>query len=387
MSYLWNLPTKVLFGPDMLYALKKEKMPGKKAMLIISTGNSVKRNGSFEAVLSQLQDLGIETEIFAGVSANPTAEALDEGARRIREAGCDFLIGLGGGSVLDSATILSAVAPQTGCVWDYAFGGTGGRQPLVNKPLPYIAITTSAGTGSEVDCVGVVTNSATHEKLGVKGEFPVLAIVDPKLTITVPPDYTAYQGFDALFHSTEGYISRLCNEAAEMVELAAIRNIAAYLPRCVEDGTDLEARTKVSFANTMSGYSMELSSCTSEHAMEHAMSGLHENLPHGAGLIMISLAYYTRWIRAHVCDDRFIDMAKAMGKADASDPMDFVDALRTLEEKCGVENLRMSDYGITEEELPLLADIAMTALGGMFRCDRLVMTREDVIGIFRDSYR
>ena len=330
---------------------------------------------------------GVDYVLFDKIQSNPLEPTIMEGVLAARENGCDFVVGLGGGSVLDSATIISAIAPQKeGRVWDYVQGGTGGGRPLTEKPLPYIEITTSAGTGSEVDCWGVVTNPDTHEKIGFQGGYPVLAIVDPELMVTVPPTFTAYQGFDALFHSVEGYVSKFCNEAAEMVELAAIRNIAEYLPRAVKDGSDLEARTKVAFANTMSGYSMEVGSCVSEHAMEHTLSGYHQSLPHGAGLIMISVAYFTHMIENHVCDDRFVEMAKAMGNPNASEPLDFIEALKALQVACGVDQLKMSDYGITPEEFPVMAKDARNTMGGLFFCDRIELAEQDVISIYQKSY-
>ena len=388
MSYVWNLPTKVLFGAGKVQELCKESMPGKKALLVISNGKSAKKNGSLAAVEQGLTAAGVDYVLFDKIQANPLEQTIMEGVLAARENGCDFVVGLGGGSVLDSATIISAIVPQKdGRVWDYVQGGTGGGRPLTEKPLPYIEITTSAGTGSEVDCWGVVTNPDTHEKIGFQGGYPVLAVVDPELMVTVPPTFTAYQGFDALFHSVEGYVSKFCNEAAEMVELTAIRNIAEYLPRAVKDGSDLEARTKVAFANTMSGYSMEVCSCVSQHAMEHALSGYHQSLPHGAGLFMISVAYFTHMIENHVCDDRFVEMAKAMGNLEAKEPMDFIKALKELQAACGVEKLKMSEYGIAPEEFPIMAKDARNTMGGLFFCDRAEIPEEDVIRIYQKSYR
>ncbi|MDO4854160.1 MAG: iron-containing alcohol dehydrogenase [Coriobacteriia bacterium] len=388
MSYIWNLPTKVQFGPGKVKELANEKMPGKKALLVISCGKSVRENGALAAVEQGLTAAGAAYVIFDKIQPNPLEPTIMEGVERARENGCDFVVGLGGGSVLDSATIISAIAAQKeGRVWDYVQGGTGGARPLEEKPLPYIAITTSAGTGSEVDCWGVVTNPATHEKIGFQGGYPELAIVDPELMLTVPPAFTAYQGFDALFHSIEGYLSALCNEAAEMVELAAVRNIARYLPRAVRKGSDLEARTKVAFANTMSGYSMEVCSCVSQHAMEHALSGHHQELPHGAGLIMISQAYFGRWIEEHVCDERFVELARALGRPDAAEPEDFLIALGGLMDDCGVADLRMSDYGIAPEEFPRMAADAKATMGALFACDRFELSDEDVVSIYQKSYR
>lgn len=388
MSYIWNLPTKVLFGPGMLNELGHQALPGKKALLAISDGKSAKMNGSLERVKAQLHQAGIEIVLFDKICANPTVPVLEAGVQVVREHSCDFVVGLGGGSVLDGVTIIAAVAPQKeGRLWDYVHGGTGGGRALQEKPLPYVAITTSAGTGSEVDAWGVVTNPETKEKIGFQGDYAVLAIVDPELMLTVPPKFTAFQGFDALFHSVEGFVSKFSNEASEMVQLAAISNIAKHLPTAVHEGSNLEARTKVAFANTMSGYSMEVGSCTSEHSMEHAMSGHHPNLPHGAGLIMISIAYFSKWIEKGVCPDRFITMAKAMGETEASSPEDFISALRELQEACDVADLKMSDYGLSPEEFPTLAHDAKQTMGGLFLCDRFEMTDDDVVDIYRNSFK
>ena len=388
MAYAWNLPTKVLFGPGTVKTLGQQPMPGKKALLVISDGKSARASGSLATVREQLAQAGVEVTLFDKICANPTVPVITMAIEAARANACDFVVGLGGGSVLDAVTVISAVAPQReGKLWDFINGGTGGGKKLVEKPLPYIEITTSAGTGSEVGCWGVVTNPDTHEKIGFQGGYATLAIVDPELMLTVPPKFTAYQGFDALFHSLEGYVSKFTNEAAEMVQLAAITNIAEYLPAAVADGSNLEARTKVAFANTMSGYSMELSSCVSEHSLEHAMSGHHPALPHGAGLIMISKAYFSKWIEKGVCDDRFVTMAKALGYTGATQPADFIEALARLQSACGVADLKMSDYGITPDEFPTLARDAKATMGGLFQCDRFDMTLDDVVEIYQKSYR
>ncbi len=388
MSYIWNLPTRVLFGAGKVKELKNEVMPGKKALLVISNGKSVRENGALALVEQGLKDAGVDYVLFDKIQSNPLEPTIMDGVTCARENHCDFVVGLGGGSVLDATTIISAIAPQKdGRVWDYVHGGTGGGKSLKEPSLPYIEITTSAGTGSEVDSYGVVTNPDTHEKIGFKGDYPKLAIVDPELMLSVPPQFTAYQGFDALFHSVEGYVSKFSNEASDMLELTAIRNISQYLPRAVKNGQDLEARTKVAFANTMSGYSMEVCSCVSQHAMEHALSGHHQDLAHGAGLIMISIAYFTHMIEKHACDERFIEMAKAMGKPNAKDPMDFIVALKELEDLCDVGNLKMSDYGITQDEFRTMAKEARSTMGGLFFCDRVEMTDEEVIAIYQKSYR
>lgn len=389
MNYVWNLPTKVLFGEGMLNELHNEEMPGKKAMIVISNGKSMKNNGWIDEVIDELEQAGVESVVFDKIGPNPTEPDIMDGVIFARENEVDFIVGLGGGSVLDATTIIAAVVPQKdgGRVWDYVNGGTGGGRPLEEKSFPYIEITTTAGTGSEVDRWGVVTNPETHEKIGFQGDFAFLAIVDARLMLTVPPEYTAYQGFDALFHSIEGYISTARTAPAQMVEIAAIGNIAQYLPIAVKDGDNLDAREKVAFANTMSGYSMELGSCTSEHSLEHALSGNHPDLPHGAGLIMISLAYFKHFIDKHVCDEKFMEMAIALGAKQIKGPYDFLQALERLMRECGVADLKMSDYGISPSEFPRLVKEARETMGGLFEFDPEPLTDEEVEAIYLASYR
>lgn len=174
---------------------------------------------------------------------------------------------------------------------------------------------------------------------------------------------------------------------SDMYALTAIENIGAYLARAVKDGSDMEAREHVAFANTLSGVVMTISSCTSEHSMEHAMSAYHHDLPHGAGLIMISKAYFTYFIENHACDERFIRMAQALGKTDAKEPMDFIAALVELQEQCGVADLKMSDYGIKPDEFMTLAQNARATMGGLFFCDRVLLSDEECAAIFEKAYR
>lgn len=365
-------------------------MPGKKALLVISNGKSTITNGSLERIKEELTKANCEYVIFNEVSANPLKSTVENGAKIARKENCDFVVALGGGSVMDAAKVMAMFIPQlSNDLWDYAGGKTGKQKPLDNEPLPWIAITTSAGTGSEVDTAGVITNPETNEKIGVGAEslFARFAIVDPELMKTVPPKFTAYQGFDALFHSLEGYISCAHNPMSDLVQRTAIENIGKYLPRAVKDGNDMEAREAIAFANTLSGYSMISSACTSEHSMEHAMSAYHPELPHGAGLVMIAKEYFTFWINKHVCDDRFIDMARFLGKQDAKDPMDFIDALVKLEEDCNVADLKMSDYGIKEDEFMTLAINARETMGMLFMADPAETTHEDIAGIYKRAYK
>ena len=182
----------------------------------------------------------------------------------------------------------------------------------------------------------------THEKIGFGNPSltPVISIVDPKLMLSVPAKYTAYQGFDALFHHTEVMMSKGINLLSEAIALSAIKSIAEYLPRAVRNGQDLEAREHGAYGSTMAGITMQLTSTTAQHSMEHAMSAYHPSLPHGAGLILISKAFAEFFIEKKACDQQFIKMAQAMGIENAKKPEDFITALIQLQEACGVADLK-----------------------------------------------
>ena len=389
MNFNFNNPTNLYFGAGALNELGNLAMPGKKAMVLTSNGKSTKVNGYLDRTLAQLEKAGVQTAVFDKIMENPIREVIMEGAAFAKENGCDFIVALGGGAVLDSSVAISAMATNDGDRWDYVVGGTGKGQPLTNKGLPIVTITTTAGTGSEMNCWGVISNLETKEKIGFGNPIltPVLAIVDPELMVTVPSKYTAFQGFDALFHNTEVMMSKGVNLLSETIALSAIEHIAKYLPRAVKDGNDLEAREHVAYGSTMAGITMQLTSTTAQHSMEHAMSAYHHNLPHGAGLIMISVEFARYFIEKHACDGQFIKMAKAMGMENADKPEDFITALVALQEACGVADLKMSDYGIEKSECMTLAVNARETMGGLFLANPCELNDEDCAGIFEKSYR
>ena len=390
IQFDFNNPTHLIFGSGTISQLGKQALPGKKALLLMSGGKSAKLSGAYDQVVAQLKEAGVTWAEFPKIMENPIKSAVMEGAAFARENGCDFILALGGGAVLDASVAVSAMATNPGDLWDYVQGGTGKGLPLQNPGLPIVTVTLTAGTGSEINFWGVISNPDTKEKIGFGGHpslTPVLAIVDPELMRTVPPKYTAYQGFDALFHNTEVMMSKGVNLMSETLALSAIEHIAGYLPRAVWDGNDLEAREHVAYGSTLAGMTMQLTSTTAQHSMEHAMSAYHHNLPHGAGLIMISEAFARFFIQRHACDGQFIKMAKAMGMESAGKPEDFLKALQKLRQDCGVADLKMSDYGITPDEFMTLAKGARSMQGGLFAANPCQLTDEECAGIFEQSYR
>ena len=383
-QFQFFMPTKVLFGAGQLNNLHNEKLPGKKALIVTSNGTSVKKFGYLKRLEDELDAAGVAHILFDEIRPNPTSVNVMDGAKKIRETGCDFVVALGGGSVMDCAKCIALMATNDGDIWDYSFSVDGGKKRFKKPALPLVAITTSAGTGSEVDPFSVISNDTTQEKTGFLSVFPVLSIVDSDLMMSVPPRLTAYQGMDAFFHAAESVINTKEHTMGEMFALKAIELIAKYLPVAYKDGSNKEARAYMALANSLAGYYML---CTSQHTMEHALGGYHENLAHGAGLIMLSHAYFDFFAERKAAEVPMIKMAKAMGVENATSGKDFIAALDKLIADVGCADLKMSDFGITRDELKKLPKRVHEVMGGDINADPVKLSDEDYLAIFEAAYK
>lgn len=381
-----HIPTQLLFGCGEIKNLATEKLPGKKALIVISAGTSMKKYGYLDKVIELLKDNDTEAVVFDKILPNPIKGHVMEAAALCRAEQCDFVIGLGGGSSIDSAKAIAVMACNEGDYWDYVIGGSGKGRPAA-KALPIIAIPTTAGTGTEADPWTVITNEEKQEKIGFGNQhtFPALSIVDPELMVSIPPHLTAYQGFDAFFHAAEGFLANCATPISDLYALEAIRLLYKYLPVAVKDGKNLKARAKVAWASTLAGLVESTSSCTSEHSLEHAMSAYYPALPHGAGLIAISEAYFETF--RNDCMKRYMKMADVMTQQKSNRPSDFMDALIRMQKECEVYQLKLSDWGLKEEDLPKMVQNARETMGGLFMFDPRPLTDEEVLGIYKNSYR
>lgn len=384
MNFNFYIPSRIIFGKGSLNNLHKQKFPGKKALIV--TEVFIKEFGYLKMLEEQLNKANISFVLFDKVVPNPIKEHVMEGAEIAKKEKCDFVIGMGGGSSIDSAKSIAIMSTNGGDFWDYILRGTGKRKSIPNDPLPIIAITTTSGTGTEADPWMVITNGNEKVGFGYDKTFPYLSIVDSKLMKTIPPKLTAYQGFDALFHSTEGYISKIANEMSDLFALKSIELIGKSLVKAVKNGDDEEARENVAMASTLSGMVQSISDCTAEHSIEHGLSAFYPKLEHGAGLIAISKEYYTLLAQSHDCDEKMINMSKALGKKDASKPMDFVDALIELQKACKVDNIKLSDYGVKIEDLPAIAKNSRFT-SGLYEIDPHNFSDDDILTILKKSYK
>ncbi|MBQ7186196.1 MAG: iron-containing alcohol dehydrogenase [Ruminococcus sp.] len=385
-NFNFYMPTKVLFGPGKLGELHNEALPGKKALIVTTNGTSVKKYGYLDRLQKELDLAGVEYAVFAEIRPNPTDINVMDGAKAVKDNGCDFVIALGGGSVMDCSKCIALMAANDGDIWDYSLSASGGKKNAQNPAIPIVCITTSAGTASEVDIASVITNDATQEKTGIffPSMFPTLSVVDSDLMMSVPPKFTAYQGMDAFFHASETVVNKNVHPMAEMFALKTIELVAKYLPRAVADGSDKEAREMMAYANTFAGYYMM---CTSAHTMEHTMGSFHDDLVHGAGLIEIAHAYYDFFAERKAAEEPMKKMARAMGVENPRSGKDFITALDKLIADVGCADLKMSDEGITEEELEKYPAKVHEVLGGDITADPLPLSDEDYLTIFKNAYK
>lgn len=289
-AFTYYSPTEIIFGRGKLEETAKlAKRFGNKALLVTGKGKS--SVNAARRVLELLQGAGIETAHYDGVTPNPTTDLVTEGAEIAKELGAEVIIGLGGGSAMDTAKAIAVEASHPGTVWDYNCHTEG----PTDKTLPVIAIGTTAGTGSQVTQCAVITRTKDKDKSAVwhRNIFPKIAIVDPELTRSMPKAVTAQTGFDAFCHNFEAYLSINTSPMVERMALEAIAAIVEYLPKALADGNDMEARSSMAWADTLGGLTNANAGVTLPHGLGMQVGGHCPQVTHGQALA----AFYPAFTR------------------------------------------------------------------------------------------
>lgn len=274
-------PSKIVLGPGSLgQAGTLVAGLGKKALIVCDEWTS--GNGLAARLGALLKEAGVGSVVYDGVIPNPTSVLIDAGAEVASKDGCDFVIGLGGGSSMDAAKGIAVAATHEGSIWDYAIG----EKEIEDKVLPIACITTTSGTGSQCTIFSVITNPETLQKPGMGSPYimPRLALVDPELVISAPPQLTADTGFDVFTHAVEAYTSVIASELSDMYAEKALILTGRYLKRCYADGTDLEARAAMAMADTCAGVAICNAVVSLGHVMAHVISGHFGDIAHGDAL-------------------------------------------------------------------------------------------------------
>jgi choline dehydrogenase len=348
-----ELPTRLVHGPGAVSRLGElaADLGVRRPMLVTDSG--VVAAGLADEALRLLDD----AVLFDGVRPNPDIALVDEAAGIYREQGCDGLVGLGGGSSIDTAKGVGVVVEHGGSILEYEYGG----KPITKRISPLIAVPTTSGTGSEVTLWSVITDHERKIKFNVGGTpliGPHIAVIDPSLTLGLPPVITAATGMDALSHGIECFTCDYHQPFHDAVALLAIELVGRWLRVAYEDGSNLEARTQMAHAATLGGMSYGTESAGAAHAMSQSAGGVHD-CPHGAltARVLGPVCEYN----AQAAPERYARISTALGVHTAGmDPLEAalagVEELYRLTED--VEIPSMTQLGFIEDEIPMLAQIA-----------------------------
>ncbi|ABV32750.1 MULTISPECIES: iron-containing alcohol dehydrogenase [Pseudothermotoga] len=380
------LPTKIIFGQGSVEHLPDSiKNLGNKAM-IVTGKKSTKQSGLLDRIVSLLKKTDVESVIYDKIQPNPVSNDVDEAAEIAKKENVKFVIGLGGGSAIDSAKAIALTAAMGGKFWDYVEVG-GGKKP--DKALPVIAIPTTHGTGTEADPFAVITNPETNEKVGIGYSviFPKISIVDPEIMITLPKNQTAYTSLDAFYHSLEAFLNIDANPYSDILAIDSMKRIVANLPIAYRNGADIYARTNLAWASTEAGITETLTGVIANHAIEHGLSGFHPELPHGLGLC-ITGPYLLEYIFDEI-RERLAILAHEVFNIDEYNTTTaariFIDMLFEFQELFSL-NQKLSSLGFKEKELENIAKVAYRAMKGVVVKTPKKLQENDLLQIIKKAF-
>ena len=280
-NFVFTLPHQVLFGAGKLAETGPAVAAlGRKALLVCDPVSV--QTGVADRLTESLERAGVAVHRYSGVIPNPPVASIDAGAQIAREQACDVIVGLGGGSAMDTAKAIAVAASHEGSIWPYAMG----EKPITDKTLPIVAVTTTSGTGSQCTCFSVISNPQTHQKPGMGSPYilPRVAVVDPELMLTAPPALTFSTGFDVFCHAVEAYTSTASNPMSDLLAEKAIALTVQFLLRAYTNGQDLEARAGMALADTYSGIAINHGAVSLGHVLAHVLGGHFDDIPHGDAL-------------------------------------------------------------------------------------------------------
>ena len=379
MNYNFTSVPKIFFGEGALKNAALE-LSGLGTKALIVTGKIITKTGLTQELQNFLSSLKIESVVFNDLPGEPDDKMIMSGVQVFKSENCDFIIGLGGGTPLDTAKAISAMSVLPGKMIDYK-----GKE-LNGNFAPLVLIPTTAGTGSEVTRYFVFTNTGTNEKLLYKGDslLPKLAVIDYNYTISAPESITMATGMDALCHAVESYTCRKANPVTEMYCLDAVKRIFKYLPIACKDGSNKEARENMSFAAYEAGVAINGAPTTIIHGMSRPI-GACFHVPHGISNAMLAVECLRAVLEG--CYEKFAELAVTIGATEkACDPKvgaeKFLEALEALTKELKVPTLR--EYGIDLQEFAAMEEKMAgdsVASGSPANCWK-VLSKEEQIKIY-----
>jgi alcohol dehydrogenase class IV len=347
-AYIFGSPSTVLYGAGCIEKIGEIIAKHGRTNALIVTDDTIVRNGTVASLDKVLKSAGIISSVYSGVNTEPNDSHVEDGLIALREHKCDLIIGLGGGSPIDTAKAIAIMATNPGKITNYE----GRDIKIPNQRMFLVAIGTTAGTGSEVTRAAIITDKKRSVKMVIKDEMvrPDIAVCDPILTISMPSAVTAATGMDALAHAIEGSISLETQPMSEIFGLEAIKLISRSLPKAWANGKDLDARSDMMLAQLLAGFAFGISATCSGHGLARPF-GAQFHVPHGLcnAFFLPEAMEFT----LPACPDKFARMADVMGENiiglgvwEAA--MKAVEAVRKLRKRINIPSI--IEYGIDIKE-------------------------------------
>ena len=383
-NILFRTTPRILMGPGSADQIGRELKALKGKRVLIVTDPGIIRAGLLDGISPSLKKAGVIVTLFDQVEADPHIEIVDQALARLKEEKCDSVIGLGGGSSLDIAKLVAAMAVNPGHISDY-FG-----VDLLAKPgLPLIAVPTTAGTGSEVTPIAILSDQAEHLKKGVVFPhlFPRLALLDPALTIGVPPAVTAFTGMDAFIHAVEAYTSVNANSLTDHLAFRAIELTFGNILTAYARGEDLEARSNMLEGSLLAGMAFANAGVTAVHAFAYPLGGEFHHIAHGLANSVMLLPVLRFNMLGNLPKFAEISLALGLSVEDLTDRQAAEEGLDAIEELMIDLNLplRLRDLKVPEEAIPGMAQGVMKVTRLLANNPRRI-TLEDAERIYRSAW-
>ncbi len=353
MNWEFSLPVKIYFGTDKINDLPEiiNEYGYKRGVLVCS--NTLKKNGVADEIVKNCN--GIIVDVFSDIRSNPTTDNVNDCVKALRENKADFAVALGGGSPMDCCKAACAIAKGNGTIESYH---TGGKPINKDEVIPMIAVATTSGTGSEITNISVLTDLRKNVKSTMNDPlmYPKAAIVDPRLTLTVPPKVTASTGLDVLAHALESVWSVLHQPICEACSVHAAKLVFEWLYKAYSEPDNLEAREKMAEASIVAGVAFSNPRTAGSHACSFPLTNLY-GVPHGEACAM-TLDFFTRF-NAEAENGRLNKFAQNCGFSNA---YEMADEITALKKRMGMA-MTLSDIGVkTDEEIDKLTEMSMTPL-------------------------
>ena len=378
-QFSFELPTRIEYGVGVISKLGNELRLLKAQKVAIITDPGIIKAGLLDKITSILKEEKLLYNVFDGVDPNPKDRNVESGARAVRSFKADAMVAIGGGSVIDCAKAIGVLVSHGGeRIKDFE-----GRTKVKKLILPFVAVPTTAGTGSEVTFSAVITDTENNYKMTVKSPYMAakIAMLDPELTVTVPPHITASTGMDALTHAIEAYTVKVSEPVSDALALYAVELITHNLARAVKDGEDIEARASMLVGSLLAGIAFSHSDVGSVHCMAEALGGIYD-APHG--VCNAVLLPYVMEYNAECCIEKYARIAKAMGETfetSREGAMKAVERVKKLAKEVGLPSFK--SLGVKESDLERLADMA----AGNISTDSnpREMSKEDYLMLFKKA--